>query len=96
MAFGTFLVRFQKIVFFQNFGGPFLPSQGAVPIGTRESIHGRQVVRLEGVVVAGTERGSRLDHLRHATRVRNREPLAPVGDERLLVLLTALIFLAKI
>ena len=41
MAFGTFLVRFQKIVLFQNFGGPFLPSQGAVPIGTEKSVHGR-------------------------------------------------------
>ena len=44
MAFGAFLVRFQKIVFFQNFGGPFLPSQGAVPVGTERSIHGRPTV----------------------------------------------------
>ena len=40
-AFATFLVRFQKIVFFQNFGGTFLPSQGTVPVGTEKSIHGR-------------------------------------------------------
>ena len=29
--------------------------------------------------------GSRLDHLRHAARVRHRKPLAPVGDERMLL-----------
>ena len=47
MAFVTFLVPFQKIVSFQNFGGPFLPSQGAVATGTEKSIHGRQSLSFE-------------------------------------------------
>ena len=51
----------------------------------RDGLEMAEVVGLEGVVVAGAERGSRLDHLRHAARVRNRESLAPVGDERLLL-----------
>ena len=42
------------------------------------------MVGLKGIVVAGAERSPRLDHLRNAARVRYREPLAPVGDERLL------------
>ena len=43
-----------------------------------------EVVGLKGIVVAGAERSPRLDPLRNAARVRPREPLAPVGDERLL------------
>ena len=42
------------------------------------------MVGLKGIVVAGAERSPRLDHLRNAARVRYREPLAPVGDDRLL------------
>ena len=53
--------------------------------GGRDGLEMAEVVGLEGVVVAGAERGSRLDHLRHAARVRHRKPLAPVGDERLLL-----------
>ena len=54
--------------------------------GRRDGLEMAEVVGLEGVVVASAERGSRLDHLRHAARVRHREPLAPVGDERLLLM----------
>ena len=53
--------------------------------GGRDGLEMAEVVGLEGVVVAGAERGSRLDRLRHAARVRHRKPLAPVGDERLLL-----------
>ena len=48
------------------------------------SLNVAEVVGLRGIVVAGAERSPRLDHLRNTARVRYREPLAPVGDERLL------------
>jgi len=38
----AFFETFPKIVFFQNLGGGFLPSQRAVPLRTRESNQGRQ------------------------------------------------------
>ena len=37
----AFFETFPKIVFFQNLGGGFLPSQRAVPLRTRESNQGR-------------------------------------------------------
>ena len=51
----------------------------------RDGLEMAEVVGLEGVVVASADRSSRLDHLRHTARIRNCEPLAPVGDERLLL-----------
>ena len=49
--------------------------------GGRDGLEMAEVVGLEGVVVTSAEWGPRLDHHRHAARVRNRKPLTPVGDE---------------
>ena len=37
------------------------------------------------VVLTSAERGPRLDHLRHATRIRHHKALTPVIDEHLLL-----------
>ena len=49
------------------------------------SLNVAEVVGPKGVVVTSAERGPRLDHFRHATRIRHRKALAPVIDERLLL-----------
>ena len=49
------------------------------------SLNVAEVVGPKGVVVTSAERGPRLDHFRHATRIRHRKTLAPVIDERLLL-----------
>ena len=42
------------------------------------SLNVAEVVGPKGVVVTSAERGPRLDHFRHATRIRHRKTLAPV------------------
>ena len=53
MAFGAFLGLLQKSEFPQNFGDPFLPSQGAVAAETWESIHGHLTARPMNVADRG-------------------------------------------
>ena len=43
------------------------------------SLNVAEVVGPKGVVVTSAERGPRLDHFRHATRIRHRKTLTPTN-----------------